>query len=56
MAVNMTAHLAPIQTAIDKILRSSNIIESQQHRIEDLTTKTANSKAKFLNSRVMYTT
>ena len=37
MAANMTAHFAPIQTAIDKILRSSNIIESQQCRIEDLT-------------------
>ena len=30
MAANMTAHFAPIQTAIDKILRSSNIIETQQ--------------------------
>ena len=30
IAANMTAHFAPIQTAIDKILRSSNIIETQQ--------------------------
>ena len=30
MAANITAHFAPIQTAIDKILRSSNIIETQQ--------------------------
>ena len=30
MAANMTAHFAPIQTAIDKILKSSNIIETQQ--------------------------
>ena len=37
MAANMTAHFAPIQTAINKILRSSNIIETQQRRIEDLT-------------------
>ena len=37
MVVNMTANFAPIQAAIDKILRSSNIIESQQHQIEDLT-------------------
>ena len=37
MAANMTAHFAPIQTAIDKILRSTNIIETQQRRIEDLT-------------------
>ena len=37
MAANMTAHFAPIQTAIDKILRSSNIIETQQCQIEDLT-------------------
>ena len=37
MAANMTAHFAPIQTALDKILKSSNIIETQQRRIEDLT-------------------
>ena len=37
MAANMTAHFAPIQTAIDKILRSNNIIESQQCQIGDLT-------------------
>ena len=37
MAANMTAHFAPIQTAIDKILRSSNIIETQKRQIEDLT-------------------
>ena len=37
MAANMTAHFAPIQTAIDKILRSNNIIESQQRQIGDLT-------------------
>ena len=37
MAANMTTHFAPIQTAIDKILKSSNIIETQQCRIEDLT-------------------
>ena len=30
MAANMTAHFAPIQSAIDKILKSSNIIENQQ--------------------------
>ena len=30
MAANMTAHFAPIQSAIDKILHSSNIIENQQ--------------------------
>ena len=37
MAANMTAHFAPIQTAIYKILKSSNITETQQRQIEDLT-------------------
>ena len=46
MAANMTAHFAPIQTAINKILRSSNIIETQQRRIEDLTMENCKLKSK----------
>ena len=45
MAANMTAHFAPIQSAIDKILRSSNIIENQERRIEDLTVENCKLKS-----------
>ena len=47
MAAKMTAHFAPIQTAIDKILRSSNIIETRQCRIEDLTMENCKLKSEI---------
>ena len=45
----MTAHFAPIQLAIDKILHSSNIIENQQCRIEDLTMENCKLKSEVFN-------
>ena len=51
MAANMTAHFAPIQLAIDKILHSSSIIENQQHRIEDLTMENCKLKSEVFNLR-----
>ena len=51
MAANMTAHFAPIQSAIDKILKSSNIIENQQQRIEDLTMENCKLKSKVFKLR-----
>ena len=51
MAANMTAHFAPIQAAMDKILRSSNIIENQQRRIEDLTKENCKLKSEVFKLR-----
>ena len=51
MAANMTVHFAPIQTAIDKILRSSNIIENQQCQIEDLTMENCKLKSEVFKLR-----
>ena len=51
MAANMTAHFAPIQSAIDKILHSSNIIENQQRRIEDLTMENCKLKSEVFHLR-----
>ena len=50
-AANMTAHFAPIQLAIDKILHSSSIIENQQCQIEDLTMENCRLKSKVFNLR-----
>ena len=49
MAANMTAHFAPIQSAIDKILHSSNIIENQQRQIENLTMENCRLKSEVFN-------
>ena len=45
----MKAYFNPIQTAIDKILHSSNIIENQQRRIEDLTMENCKLKSQVFN-------
>ena len=51
MSANMTAHFAPIQSAIDKILKSNNIIENQQRRIEDLTMENCKLKSEVFKLR-----
>ena len=51
MAANMKAFFDPIQTAIYKILHSSNIIENQQHRIEYLTMENCKLKSQVFNLR-----
>ena len=51
MVANMAAQFAPIQSAIDKILKSSNIIENQQRRIEDLTMENCKLKNEVIKLR-----
>ena len=51
MVANMAAQFAPIQSAIDKILKTSNIIENQQRRIEDLTMENCKLKNEVIKLR-----
>ena len=51
MAVNMATYFTPIQSSIDKILNSSNIIENQQRWIEDLTMENCKLKSEVFNLR-----